>query len=455
MLDLLIINGSCPDYEAGEMIQKNIGVKDGKIAWIGAAGEELPEAAEVIDAAGKVVSPGFIDIHMHEEKFLTEGKKYSISQMMLDMGVTTAVGGNCGEQYQRMSEFKAVLEELGGAPVNYVMLAGYNTFRVTMGIGRYEHATQEQMEELKKSIQEELAEGAWGFSFGIEYDPGITYDEMLFACGASDNPNHLVSAHYRADCIDDIASIDEMVKLSAAIPQKFQISHLSSCSAIGQMQPSLECINKAMETNPKLNYDTYPYNAFSTTMGSAVFEDGCLDAWKKDYDSILLTDDPYKNVYCTEEIFKDARENYPGMLAVAFVMNEEEIAAAIANKNGMVASDGIINNGNGHPRAAGTFPRVLGKYVREDKVVSMVDALRKMTLEPAKRLGLEAVKGQLSVGADGDIVIFDPETIIDKADFAHLEGPAGIEYVLIGGQKAIADGKKVNDRLGRFMPFEQ
>ena len=85
----------------------------------------------------------------------------------------------------------------------------------------------------------------------------------------------------------------------------------------------------------------------------------------------------------------------------------------------------------------------------------MVDALRKMTLEPAKRLGLEAVKGQLSVGADGDIVIFDPETIIDKADFAHLEGPAGIEYVLIGGQKAIAEGKKVNDRLGRFMAFEQ
>lgn len=455
MLDLLIINGSCPDYEAGEMVQKNIGLKDGKIAWMGAAGTELPEAAEVIDAAGKVVSPGFIDIHMHEEKFLTEGKDYSISQMMLDMGVTTAVGGNCGEQYQRMSEFKAVLEELGGAPVNYVMLAGYNTFRVKMGIGRYEHATQEQMEELKKSIQEELAEGAWGFSFGIEYDPGITYEEMLFACGASDNPNHLVSAHYRADCIDDIASIDEMVKLSAAIPQKFQISHLSSCSAIGQMQPSLDCINKAMETNPKLNYDTYPYNAFSTTMGSAVFEDGCLDAWKKDYDSILLTDDPYKNVYCTEEIFKKARAEYPGMLAVAFVMNEEEIAAAIANKNGMVASDGIINNGNGHPRAAGTFPRVLGKYVREDKVVSMVDALRKMTYEPAKRLGLEAVKGQLSVGADGDIVIFDPQTIIDKADFAHLEGPVGIEYVLIGGQKAIAEGKKINDRLGRFMPFEQ
>lgn len=451
-MNTLIYGGRVVDPANHVDAKLNLLMENGKITWVGT---EMPQADKVIDATGKIVSPGFIDIHMHEEKFLTEGKDYSISQMMLDMGVTTAVGGNCGEQYQRMSEFKAVLEDLGGAPVNYVMLAGYNTFRVKMGIGRYEHATQEQMEELKKSIQEELAEGAWGFSFGIEYDPGITYEEMLFACGASDNPNHLVSAHYRADCIDDIASIDEMVKLSAAIPQKFQISHLSSCSAIGQMQPSLDCINKAMETNPKLNYDTYPYNAFSTTMGSAVFEDGCLDAWKKDYDSILLTDDPYKNVYCTEEIFKKARAEYPGMLAVAFVMNEEEIAAAIANKNGMVASDGIINNGNGHPRAAGTFPRVLGKYVREDKVVSMVDALRKMTYEPAKRLGLEAVKGQLSVGADGDIVIFDPQTIIDKADFAHLEGPVGIEYVLIGGQKAISEGKKINDRLGRFMPFEQ
>ena len=452
MFDLLIINGLCPDYEAGQMVQKNIGLKDGKIAYLG---DEMPEAAEVIDAAGKVVSPGFIDIHMHEEKFLKEGKKYSIGEMMLDMGVTTVVGGNCGEQYQSLAEFKAVVEELGGAPVNYVMLAGYNTFRTKLGIGRYEHATKEQMESMKASIQNELKEGAWGFSFGIEYDPGITYEEMLFACGASDNPNHLVSAHYRADCIGNIDSIEEMVKLSAAIPQKFQISHLSSCSAIGQMQPSLECINKAMETNPKLNYDTYPYNAFSTTMGSTVFEDGCLEVWGKDYDSILLTDDPYKNVYCTEEVFKDARENYPGMLAVAFVMNEEEIAAAIANKNGMVASDGIINNGNGHPRAAGTFPRVLGKYVREDKVLPMVDALRKITLEPAKRLGLDDIKGQIAVGADADIVIFNPETIIDKADFTHLEAPEGIEYVLIGGRKAIAEGKKVNDRLGRFLPFNK
>lgn len=454
MLDLLILNGSCPDFEAGEMKLQNIGIKDGKIAFVGGADEAVPEAAETIDASGKIVSPGFIDIHMHEENFAKEGREFVIADMMLDMGVTTAVGGNCGVQYQPLAEFKEVIAELGGSPVNYVMLAGYNAFRTELGLGRYDKASHEQMEALKKIMKRELDEGAWGLSFGIEYDPGITYEEMLFACGVSDDPNQLVSAHYRADCLGNIEPIKEMVKLSSEIPQKFQISHLSSCSAMGMMKESLDCINQAMETNPKLDYDTYPYNAFSTLIGSAVFEEGCLEGWGKDYDSILLTDDPFKNVYCNEEIFNKARAEYPNMLAVAFVMNEEEIAQSIANPNGMVASDAIINHGNGHPRAAGTFPRVLGKYVREDKVLPMIDALRKISYLPAQRIGLTA-KGRLEAGCDADITIFNPDTIIDKADWTHLEAPEGIDYVLIGGQIAVKDGKRVNDRLGRFLDYRE
>ena len=450
MLDLLIKNGKYPDYEENQIKEGNIGVKDGKIAYIG---PEYPNARQTIDCSGKIVSPGFIDIHMHEEDFLKEGKKYVIANHMLEMGVTTAVGGNCGVQHQDLAVFKKVIEELGGSPINYIMLAGYNEYRTKMGIGRYEEPTGEQMEKLREIMRRELAEGAYGISFGIEYDPGITYEEMLFAISASDDPNHLIAAHYREDCIEDIASVEEMVRLSANIQQKFQISHLSSCSAIGKMKESLDCINAAIKTNPRLNYDTYPYNAFSTTMGSAVFEDGCLEAWKKDYDSILLTDEPYKNVYCTEEIFKKVRKEYPEMLAVAFVMNEDEIAAAIANPNGMVASDAIINNGNGHPRAAGTFPRVLGKYVREDKVLSMIDALRKMTLEPAKRLNLDR-KGRIEQNCDADLTIFDPETIIDKADFSHLAPPAGIACVLIGGKIALKDGMIENGKLGNLILYK-
>lgn len=306
---------------------------------------------------------------------------------------------------------------------------------------------------IRKLIQRELDEGAYGISFGIEYDPGIATEEVLYAIGVTEDPDLLVSAHYREDCLQNIEPIQEMIKISDQIPMKFQISHLSSCSAMGLMQESLDAINEAMARNPKLNYDTYPYNAFSTHMGSAVFEDGCIEGWHKDYSDILLTDEPYKDVRCTKEIFEKVREEYPDMLAVAFVMNEEEIAAAIANPNGMVASDAIINNGNGHPRAAGTFPRVLGKYVREDKVLPLIDAIRKMTLEPAERLDL-AKKGRIEEGCDADLTIFNPEMIIDGATFSDLHiQPEGIEYVFINGQLALKDKTTVNNRLGRYISY--
>lgn len=450
MLDKLIINGKYPDFEAGEFKKANIGWKDGKIAYIG---DEVKEAAELIDAAGKIVSPGFIDIHMHEENFVKEGNKFVISKMMLEMGVTTAVGGNCGVQYQPLSKFKAVIDELGGCPVNYVMLAGYNQYRTAMGIGRYEHPSQKQMDELAEIMKRELAEGAYGISFGIEYDPGITFDEMLSAVRVSDNPHLLVSAHYRDETKkDDLFPVEEMIRFAEEIPQKFQISHLSSCSATGSMKEALACINEAMEKNPRLNYDTYPYNAFSTEIGSAVFEDGCLEGWGKTYNDIQLTDDPFKNVRCTEKIFNEAREKYPNMLAVAFVMNEDEIAAAIANPSGMVASDAILNNGGGHPRAAGTFPRVLGKYAREDKVLPLIDAVRKMTLEPAQRLEMTG-KGRIEIGSDADITVFDPETVIDKADFSQLSRPEGIEWVFVCGNTALKDGEIVSEHEGCFIPF--
>ena len=208
MIDLLLVNGQYPDYEKGEMVKGNVGIDGGKIVFIG---NETPEAAKVIDVKGDVVSPGFIDIHMHEEKFLTEGDKYVIAQMMLEMGVTTAVGGNCGLQNQDLSEFKAAIERMGGSPINYIMLAGYNQFRYQLGIGRYEEATLEQREEIRKLLKRELDEGAFGVSFGIEYDPGITYDEMLYAAGVSDDPDLLMAAHYRNDCINDIESIMEQI----------------------------------------------------------------------------------------------------------------------------------------------------------------------------------------------------------------------------------------------------
>lgn len=259
MLDLLLINGQYPDFDSGEMKSANIGAADGKIAYIGG---ETPEAAKILDVSGCVVSPGFIYIHMHEENFKDEGESYVIAQMMLEMGVTTAVGGNCGIQKQDLSYFKKVLERLGGSPVNYIMLAGYNQMRYKLGIPRYETATKEQREEIRALLRRELDEGAYGVSFGIEYDPASPRKKCWTRCRSADDPHLLAAAHYREDCLTSIDSVTEMIEIAEKIPMKFQISHLSSCSAMGFMEESLDVINRAMEENPRLNYDTYPYNCF-------------------------------------------------------------------------------------------------------------------------------------------------------------------------------------------------
>ena len=136
-------------------------------------------------------------------------------------------------------------------------------------------------------------------------------------------------------------------------------------------------------------------------------------------------------------------------------MNESEIMMAIANKEGMVASDGIISGGKGHPRASGTFPRLLGKYVREEGAISLIEALKKITLTPAKRLNLEN-KGRIEIGCDADITIFDKDTIMDGSDYKELDVlPKGIDCVLVGGQLALDQGKIINGNLGRFIAFEE
>lgn len=447
--DIFIKNAKYPDYLDSDFKVANIGIIDDKIEYIG---NETFDGINIIDAKDKIVSPGFIDIHMHEENFKDEGEKYVISKMMLRQGVTTCVGGNCGVLHQTIKEFREVIERSGGAPVNYIMLTGYNKYRTDLGIGHYDKINKDQMNIIRYKMLEDINNGASGISFGIEYDPGITFDEMIYAINCTKDDNLLITAHYREDAKKAVESVKEMIDIQNHINKRFQISHLSSCSAMGLMKKSLDIINEAIEKNSRLNYDTYPYNAFSTTIGSTVFDDGFLESYNKEYSDLLLTDEPYKNVRCNEKIFKEVRKNYPDMLVVAFCMNENEIIDAIKNKYGMIASDGIINNGKGHPRAAGTFPRVLGKYVRQEKVISLIDALKKMTIEPSKRLMIDDKKGQIKLGYDADITIFDENTIIDGATFDDINiASKGIDYVIVNGIIVYKDMNIVSENAGRFI----
>lgn len=450
MYDILIKNGRYPDFSQKTFIKGDIAIKDGKIIEIG---EIFEEAMQTIDASGKIVSPGFIDIHMHEERFLQNGQKYDIAEYMLKMGVTTCLGGNCGSARQPLSVFKETIESLSGSPVNYMMQAGYNTARTDMGIGHYDAATPEQITALADKMQEDILNGAYGISFGLEYDPGITFEEIMEVLNAQPQKDLYVSAHYREDSKGALKSIYEMIRIAQESGKRFQISHLSSCSAMGQMKESLEILNQAIKDNPRIQYDTYPYIAFATTVGTTVFDDGCFENWGKSYEHIWMTDGKYKNQFCTKETFEEIRKNDPSLRVVAFVMNEDEIAAAIANPiSGMIGSDGGVTNGTGHPRSAGTFPRILGKYVREDNILPLIDALYKMTQASADRLEL-IHKGRIQVGCDADITIFDPETISDGATFESLDNPVqGIDAVIVNGILALQDNVIVNGRAGVFIP---
>nr|WP_312578781.1 amidohydrolase family protein [Sedimentibacter sp.] len=450
MIDIKILNGKIIDVENRKVIEGDIGIKNGKITGIGS----VPSNAAIeINAEGNCISPGFIDIHMHEEDLsLTKKLEYDISQTMLNMGVTTCAVGNCGNNRQSIQELYNFIEEKGN-PVNYMSFIGHNYLRNQVGsTDIYKKSTKDQIEKMQKMVADAIDFGAIGVSYGLEYCPGIDIEEAIAITKLIKGRHDLLlSAHYRKDSIYAIEAIKEMGQIGKEADIPFQISHLSSCSAYGNMTEALSVIDELSNSGLDLQVDAYPYDAFSTYIGSAVFDEGCLELWSRDYDSIMLTEEPFKGVRCNKELFEKARKEYPEMLAVAYVMNENEIIQALNHPLVMVASDGIYRNHSGHPRGAGTFPRVIGRFVRNRKQMEFFDAIYKMTYMPSQRLGLKS-KGLLAEGYDADIVIFNYDTIIDKATFQDPQlKPEGIEYVIINGKIAVKNGNSINNKIGRFI----
>ena len=452
MLDLKIINGKLIDTEKEQLLPLELGIKDGKIACIG---KDLPDAQQTIDAKGCLVSPGFIDIHMHEEDFsVTHKQGWDIAACMLRMGVTTAVIGNCGSNRQWPFEMEEFIATQGGSPVHYLSYIGHNFLRKIVGnVDPRAASSPAQIEQMARLVRDSVDDGAIGVSYGIEYAQGMTFEEELGICRyIMGRDELLLSAHYRRDGDLAIPSIDEMAALGRKTGIPFQISHLSSCSAYGNMQEALERIESYRAEDLDLTVDAYPYSAFSTDIGSDVFGPGALERLGASYADVELTDEPYEHVRCTEELFYEVRKNYPHMYVICHVMREEDIALAMAHPLVMVASDGLYRNHKGHPRGAGTFPRFLGKYVRDEKVCDFYTGIRKITSMPAQRLRLDSRKGYLKEGFDADITIFDYEQIHDNSTFDHPQlAPEGIEWVIVDG-KIAAKGKAILDgSCGRYL----
>lgn len=426
--------------------QLNLLIENGKVAWVG---RERPEADRTIDATGKIVTPGFIDIHMHEDPVGENGKiQPCISETMLRMGVTTAVGGNCGINVCNPADYLDLVDR-DGAPVNMALLAGHEYFRKAAGAADiYGAATEEQRQGMETGIRQALERGCLGVSFGLRYVPGADRDEFFRAAACCRESGKLIASHVRDDADGIFDAIAEFVEAGITYELPVQISHIGSMGGFGQMGEVLRMVDAYRLNGLDIAMDCYPYFAFSTRIGTPTYDPGWLERYHCDYGVLEFCEGKYKGQRATKETFEEMRRDFPECITVCYVMKPEDVCMAYAHPGVMVASDGLLNQGQGHPRAAGTFPRFLAEFSRKGNI-PLYTAVEKITALPANRLRLSG-KGRLNVGADGDVTIFDYEKIRDNATFAQpVLAPEGIDYVLIGGEIAAKDCQIVNGNCGK------
>ena len=393
---------------------------------------------------------GFIDIHMHEDPYdpVRDRLIPSIMTSMLRMGVTTAIGGNCGINTVSPIRYLELMDRDGG-PVNMGLLAGHTFLREQAGhLDKYAPITPDALRRLSGLAQEALEAGCFGISFGIRYVPGISMDEMVETARGCRKSGKFIAAHVRDDAAYIFRAVQELIDVGRALDLPVQNSHVGSMGGFGQMERLLAMMDAYRANGMDLSGDCYPYYAFSTRIGETTYDDGFLERYQTDYSVIEVCEGPYKGQRCTEAIFRTLRREAPRTITVCHVMKPEDVDMALLHPNIMLASDGLMDNGQGHPRAAGAFPRFVRNYVGSGRL-SLDEAVYKMATMPAAKLGL-SYKGNLRSGADADVVVLDLDRITDRATFDQPNaGPEGLDYVLVGGEVAVDHDRVVRSDLGR------
>ena len=449
-LTTLIKNGLVIDPANLIQAKLNLLLEDGKIKLVT---RDEPDADLIIDAAGKVVCPGFIDIHMHEDFVGDDGRiedddQRSIFRCSLRMGVTTVLGGQCGINRYDPVKYLDLVDKYG-APVNVALLVGHGYIREACGNkDKYGSVTSEELALMEKKIAEALHAGCLGVSYGMRYVPGLNRNEMIHTALPCVEKHKMIAAHVRDDAEGIFEATREFLDIAKKLAIPAQYSHIGSMAGFGQMKDFLAMVAEYKMNGVDVSCDCYPYYAFSTMIGATTYDDGWMERYHCGYDVIEMCEGKYKGQRCTKEIFEEERREHPEHLTVCYVMKEEDVDLALRTLNVMLGSDGIMNNGQGHPRAAGSFTRLFSEFVRKGKL-SLEEAIRMCTAMPAEKMGLRN-KGNLRAGADADIVIFDPERIKDNATFENPTLPGeGIDYVFINGEIAAKDCCVINGALGR------
>jgi N-acyl-D-aspartate/D-glutamate deacylase len=442
--DVVLAGGRVMDPATGLDARRNIGVNGGKIAAISEA--DLAGRV-VVNVAGLVIAPGFIDIHQH-------GFKVTDLELKAQDGVTTALDMESGNS--PVGPWLADLE--GKSPVNFGTTVGhlaarYHAFRpgavipretTVLGlVGTLGAAREPELKAMEAEIQTGLDDGALGVGFGINYSPAATTAEIerMFRVAAK---NHVPAfVHVRTN---GIGAIQEVVGAAESSRAPLHIVHVGS-SGGPDVPAILDLIDAKRKAGLDLTTEVYPYIAGSTRLESAIFDEGWQKSMQIGYGDLMW---PATGERLTKETFERYRKQ--GGWVVIFSMKEENVSKALAHPGVIVASDSIpFVDGAGHPRGAGTYARVLGHYVREQKLLPLMEALAKMTILPARRLDhVPAMhnKGRLAIGADADITVFDPATVIDRSTFTKGNvSSAGIAHVLVNGQFVVRRGERVKDAL--------
>lgn len=444
LFDTVILGGRVIDPETNLDAFRNIGIRGGVIRAVTA---RVIQGRASIDASGMVVAPGFIDLHQHA-RLMTNPTLYR--HKAVD-GVTTAleleVGTDDVDRWYGEREGKALINygaSIGHVKVRMAVMNDPGEW-LPSGAAARDKASDEQIAEMSRRFERGFQRGAVAAGFGIAYTPGATEWELaeLFRVAG----HHGASAHVHMRGGDHGAALVEVLGLAAAAGAPLHIVHIQSSQGVDTTQ-ALRVVEEARARGMDVTTEMYPYTAGMNRIEAAPW-----DEWAEhperftdaDFQTLLW---PATGERLTRESF--ARYRTQGGNLIRFANTEEVVRSAAAHPLTMIASDGNGNPGEpDHPRTTATFTRVLGLYVRDDRVLSLPLAIRKMTLMPAQRLERRVPmmknKGRIKVGADADIVVFDPAKVKDLATY---ESPArdsmGMQSVLVNGTLVVRDGKPLN-----------
>jgi len=486
--DLIVRGGNVIDGTGAPARNADVAVSGGRIA---AVGEVAGEAARVIDASGLAVAPGFIDVHSHDDVALLNmpGMDFKAAQ-----GVTTVICGNCGagaapvtERFQQFYR-RGVEGILGPVPeftwqslgefydavraarpsVNAAFLVPHGALRAaTMGWER-RPPTDDELAAMKEYLAEGMAAGAVGMSTGLIYVPGTFAEtgELIELTKVVADYGGLYVSHIRSEDARLLDAVQEAIRIGEEAGVPVQISHhkASGQENWGRTRESLALIEEARARGVDVTIDMYPYTAGSTALVAIA----ARGRWAEllDPHDILIASCKHQHEYegkrldaiatmmdlpVEEAVSKLLREEENAVTAIMFTMEEGDIRRVIQHPTCMIGSDGLPTPGKPHPRLYGTFPRVLGRYVREEGLLSLEEAVRRMTSLPAAKFRL-ADRGEVREGAWADLVVFDPDRISDTATYEEpRQYPTGIACVLVNGELVVENGVPANPGGGQVL----